>query len=628
MSNYSKSHMYIIKMKNQATVLNKFREYLNRSEDENNPPAYYNLTSATSTHDINVFDSMDADSNYRCALLDYEGEKICCIYWCTCYKYVLGSKKSIHCTMKFKTQEKAIIENFVYNLQLNLERDFPDNSYINLEISEPLIEQMRKFETKPFVQEEVVSEYEELKEESALSPLAQKNHYCRRKYNLKSPQQGGEFQRDHDRIIYSKAFRRMVDKAQIFSSAKGDHYRTRMTHTLIVCQIAKSISYKLKLNSSLAEAIAVGHDLGHTPFGHQGERTLHNILIGKEGFEVDFLSLKSDKHLKDRSILFPYGGFKHNYQSVRVASCLESQYLEIDGLDLSEQTLNGMWMHTRKKDGLDIRAFSDAFLTDQGDVAFTLEGQVVAIADEIAQRSHDIDDAFASHLITPTEFSQYLSLKKSDSLREQIDNLLSNIESLDAQNRLFSDKNELIYTRISSIIVHHFIQDVCSATEEKMKNYDLEQFNKDNHRIHRKLVCFSDLGADLCKYLENIISKKVINSHEVTMFDQNGSNIVLALFKAYYKNPMLLHEGTLQRIWNEYRRQGFEVISFREGNPQLVKDEWENITTTSIPVDTNERTKEHEKILTKRKILVRGICDFISGMTDSYAINEYHKIVS
>lgn len=512
-------------------------------------------------------------------------------------------------------------------MHLNLETDFPDDSYLNFEISKPLIEQMRRFETKPFVQEEVELEYKELEEENTLSPLAQRNQYCRRKYNLKSPQQRGEFQRDHDRIIYSKAFRRMVDKAQIFSSIKGDHYRTRMTHTLIVCQIAKSISHQLKLNSSLAEAIAVGHDLGHTPFGHQGERTLHAILTGKEGFEVDFLSLKPDGPIEDNSFLFPYGGFKHNYQSVRVASYLESQYPEIDGLDLSEQTLNGMWMHTGKKEGLNIQDFSDNFLVEKGDVAYTLEGQVVAVADEIAQRSHDIDDAFASHLITPIELSQYLSLKKSDTLKQEIDKLLAKIKDLDTKNRLFSDKDELIYTQISSIIVHHFIQDVCSATAKRMAAYDINQFRSDNHCIYQKLVWFSDLGEDLCKYLENIISKKVINSHEVTMFDQNGSNIVLALFKAYYKNPMLLHKGTLQHIWNEYRKHDFEVVSFKEGNPQLIKDEWINITTASIPAVAEHRTEKQEKLLQKRIILVRGICDFISGMTDSYAINEYHKIV-
>ena len=428
MPNYSNNKLYIIKMKNQATGLNRFREYLTNSKNNANPPAYYNLTATTSTHDRDVFEEMDDDVHYRCALLDYEGDKISCIYWCICYKYVSKDIQSIHCKLKYKTKEESVIENFVYNLHLNLETDFPGDSYLNFEISEPLIEQMRKFETAPFVQEKVALAYEELEEENGLSPLAQKNQYCRRKYNLRSPQQRGEFQRDHDRIIYSKAFRRMVDKAQIFSSAKGDHYRTRMTHTLIVCQIAKSISHQLKLNSSLAEAIAIGHDLGHTPFGHQGERTLHAILTGKEGFEVNFLSLKSDAPIEDESALFPYGGFKHNYQSVRVASCLESQYPEIDGLDLSEQTLNGMWMHTGKKAGLDIQDFSDSFLTEQGDVAFTLEGQVVAVADEIAQRSHDIDDAFASHLITPVELSQYLSLKKSDALKQEIDKLLAKIE--------------------------------------------------------------------------------------------------------------------------------------------------------------------------------------------------------
>lgn len=624
---HSKNQLYIIKIKNNAPWWTSFREYLVDSMDEKKSPAYYNITSSTSKHDKDLFSEMKCGIKYKCAILDYEDENISCIYWCICNKHQDEKRESISCKLMFKTTEKVIIKNFVYNLHLNLDRDFPENSFLNFEISETLIDQMRRFETIPFVYDNSSSEYKELEEENSLSSLAQKNQYCRRKYNLKSPQQRGEFQRDYDRIIYSKAFRRMVDKAQIFSSIKGDHYRTRMTHTLIVCQIAKSISKNLRLNSSLSEAIAVGHDLGHTPFGHQGERTLHAILTGEEGFEVDFLSLRSDEADEENLNLFPYGGFKHNYQSVRVATCIEEQYPEIDGLDLSEQTLNGMWMHTRKKDGIDIKYFSDEFLSDVGDTAFTLEGQVVAVADEIVQRSHDIDDAFASNLITPTEFSQYLTLKKSEHLKDEINELLGNMDELDCKNRLFSDKNELIYSQISSIIVNYFIKDVCCTTDYKMRKYDIERFNKDNHRIYEKIVCFSDSGIDLCQYLENIISKKVINSHEVTLFDQNGSNIVLALFRAYYKNPMLLHDGTLQRIWNEYRKQGFEVISFKEGNPVLIKDEWRKITTMSIPADSKKRTEEENKTLKKRCILVRGICDFISGMTDNYAINEYKKII-
>lgn len=616
--------VYIIKLKGPATVLDAFRGYLLASENPSKPRAYYNLTEATSTSDNQVFDLMEDGVNYRCAFLDYVDEEITCLYWTACFKFTQGGRRSIHCRLKYKSNDKSVIDNFVYNLQLSLEKDFSADSYINYEISVPLLEQMRKFEEAPFKQEVTEITYEELAEENNLSPLAQRNQYCCRKYNFKESQNRGEFQRDYDRIIYSKAFRRMVDKAQIFSSIKGDHYRTRMTHTLIVCQIARSISRTLKLNSPLAEAIAVGHDLGHTPFGHQGERTLHAILTGKAGFEVENLPIKVEEETEAE---FPYGGFKHNYQSVRVATNLESQYFEIDGLDLSEQTLNGMWMHTGKKEGISIASFSDEFLSDEGDVAFTLEGQVVAVADEIAQRSHDIDDAFASRLIKPSDFAKYLELKKSTQLKEELDNIFKALEELKLKNRLFVDEYAVACAQISSIIVNLFIQDVCAETKKNMDAYSVENFNTNNHRVYEPLVCFSDAGKELCKYLDNIISKRVINSHEVTLFDQNGSGTVLALFRAYYKNPLLLHAGTLQRIWNEYRSQNLETIDFKEGKPEIVKSEWNRITTTPIPADVEKRTAAQSNILRKRIILVRGICDFISGMTDSYALNEYHRIV-
>jgi deoxyguanosinetriphosphate triphosphohydrolase, putative len=616
--------VYIIKMIGQATVLNTFREHLIKSQKDGEPKAYYNITEKTSKADREIFDQMKLETSYSCALLDYTNEDITCLYWAKCEKYISDPYKAMHCKLLYKTENKSIIDNFIYSLQLDLVKDFPEESFINYEISIPLLEQMRKFEKMPYQCETSLLEYPIIKEEETLSNLAQRNHYCRRKYNLRKPKDRGEFQRDYDRIIYSKAYRRMVDKAQIFSSVKGDHYRTRMTHTLIVCQIARSLSSLLGLNSTLAEAIGAGHDLGHTPFGHQGERTLHSILTGKHGFEVNNLAVK----INDEKPEYPYGGFKHNYQSVRVATFLESQYLEIDGLDLSEQTLNGMWMHTEKKTGINIRDFSDKFLSDEGNFAFTLEGQVVAVADEIAQRSHDIDDAFASHLITLSDFTEYLELKKFTQLREKIDNVSKKLEELKEINRLFVDENETIRAQISTIIVNHFIQDVCNATKPKMDGYNVIRFNADNHRVKEKLVSFSDEGESLCKYLDNLIRKKVINSHEVTLFDQNGSNVVLALFKAYYNNPMLLHNGTLKRIWNEYRKNNLETVDFKEGKPEIVKDEWDKITTTSISTNPDKRTNEQEEVLQKRIILVQSICDFISGMTDSYALNEYRRIIS
>ena len=160
-----------------------------------------------------------------------------------------------------------------------------------------------------------------------------------------------------------------------------------------------------------------------------------------------------------------------------------------------------------------------------------------------------------------------------------------------------------------------------------MEKYNVDKFHSDGHKVNEKLVKFSDKGDCLCKYLDNLITKKVINSREVTLFDQNGSSVVLALFKAYYKNPMLLHTGTLKRIWNEYRKNELETIEFKEGKPSIVKSSWEEITTTPIPSNIEERTPEQEVLLKKRCILVRAICDFISGMTDSYAMNEYSKII-
>jgi len=163
-----------------------------------------------------------------------------------------------------------------------------------------------------------------------------------------------EFQRDRDRILHSKAFRRLKHKTQVFISPAGDHYRTRMTHTLEVSQIARTIARALSLNEDLTEAIALGHDLGHTPFGHTGEEILNDLLPG---------------------------GFKHNEQSLRVVEVIEN-------LNLTEETLDGILNHTGKV------------------MPFTLEGQIVKIADRIAYLNHDIDDAIRAGLIKESDLPE------------------------------------------------------------------------------------------------------------------------------------------------------------------------------------------------------------------------------
>lgn len=195
----------------------------------------------------------------------------------------------------------------------------------------------------------------EKREIDSLSSLAAKSSLCiGRRYPEEKCQIRTEFQRDRDRIIHSKAFRRLMHKTQVFLAPEGDHFRTRLTHTLEVSQIARTIARGLNLNEDLTEAIALGHDLGHTPFGHNGEEVLNEIHSG---------------------------GFKHNVQSLRVVDVLESG-TNRKGMNLTEEVRDGILNHTG------------------GTLPFTLEGQIVRLSDRIAYINHDVDDAIRSKVIT------------------------------------------------------------------------------------------------------------------------------------------------------------------------------------------------------------------------------------
>lgn len=191
-----------------------------------------------------------------------------------------------------------------------------------------------------------------------------------------------DFQRDRDRIIHCKAFRRLKHKTQVFLSPESDHYRTRLTHTLEVAQIARTVSRALRLNEDLTEAIALGHDLGHTPFGHAGERALNELLNG---------------------------GFTHFEQSVRVCERLERNGA---GLNLTAEVLDGILHHTR------------------GEWAHTLEGRVVRVCDRVAYINHDIDDAVRGGIITaeqlPREITEHLGATKSERISSLVHSIIEN----------------------------------------------------------------------------------------------------------------------------------------------------------------------------------------------------------
>lgn len=225
--------------------------------------------------------------------------------------------------------------------------------------------------------------YLEELEEKTLSPYAQLSRNSRGRMRPEDKcEVRTDFQRDRDRIIYSKAFRRLKHKTQVFISPEGDHYRTRLTHTLEVAQIARTIARGLRLNEDLTEAIALGHDLGHTPFGHAGERVLNRMVST---------------------------GFRHNDQSVRVVSFLEK---DRRGLNLTWEVLDGIQCHTGEK------------------LPSTLEGQIVRYADKIAYINHDIEDAIRGGILreedVPEEAAAVLGRTSSQRINNMIVNIIEN----------------------------------------------------------------------------------------------------------------------------------------------------------------------------------------------------------
>lgn len=571
-----------------------------------------------------------------------------------------GNSYQIYYSVKNEITSSLVIDNFMKYSNLNIERDFEEDSHISIEDSAPLMKQLLYAVNRPQNIAKEAIKYPHIEAEEKLSEFAQRNEYCLRFFNIfPSSETRSEYQRDYDRLVHSKAFRRMVDKAQIFTSSKGDHYRTRMTHTLCVAQIARSIASRLHMNVPLTEAIALGHDLGHTPFGHQGERTL-------------------DKMARDCANI----GFKHNFQSLNVASVLEEEYIECSGLDLSVQVLEGMWKHTKIRksphDALicDLEGFLPYGISEEArnhlhpenSFCSTVEGQIVFIADEIAQRSHDLDDALSARLLTMDNVIEALSLKKLHTLKAQIEELKSSIYSAQKGQRMFVSERELLVSRVASQVINYFIDDVVKCFEdflaqncEEVKK--IRAFFKANSHVDRQVLHFSAEGQILNDYLETIVAKQVINSPEVAAFDDKAKRVVSKLFELYYDNPRLLHDGTLQRIFIETRKRTNNVIHFQDADIDLVNDEWKRIKNPSnasrfrdlreefpsidftpyqsVPEfkDSLDETSKEYSIVTeyldsclneyreKQKILVRSICDFISGMIDTYATEEYRKLL-
>lgn len=553
----------------------------------------------------------------------------------------INDKNNVEYIMRvYLSKEKEIrtIESIIDKIDLDISKDFDTNCYVIMSDMDSLFDELRE---RVIAQKSTILFYNDegkIHDDGVyqLNSLAQKDNQAIRIYTTDPlGLYRTEFQRDRERVVNCKAFRRMVDKAQIFSAEKGDYYRTRMTHSLEVNQIAKAIAYALKLNLDLTEAIALGHDLGHTPFGHQGERTLDDILCGKIKTGIAI----SDELLHQRC----FGGFKHNYQSAKILTQLEEKYVDSPGLNVTVQVVEGVLKHTRLKPDISLEDFlkpsyiEKIKVSNNGkeEVCATLEGQTVAIADEIAQRGHDVDDALTSGVMSIEEFIDKLKISKCDELKSKIQVEMQTVEN---SERLLIDKKELKIAKIVSCIINYMINSTIEFSKLKIEeNKDLEEITLNNTK---KIIAFSDDVERVNSYLERVVQKKVICNNEVARADYNANMIVKTLFEKYYANPRLLHVGTIHKIFIETllhnnKEVANSAINLDDCSIKIVNKEIEQITKEKIDeekirlyIQSGNITGIEKDIVIfeKRKILIRAIVDYIAGMTDGYALEEYEKL--
>ncbi len=342
------------------------------------------------------------------------------------------------------------------------------------------------------------------------------------------------FQRDRDRIIHCASFRRLKHKTQVFVNTEGDHFRTRITHSIEVAQIARSIAKYLKLNEDLAETLSLAHDLGHTPFGHAGEDAL-------------------DECMKN------YGGFDHNLQTLRIVMFLENKYFKFNGLNLTIETLEGLLKHNGPvKDTLMIKKLI-GLKTFKNKINFNtypfLEAQISTISDDIAYNNHDIQDGMQANLFKLEELIEI--------------DFFKNIY-LKYKKRVNKKNYKIAIYQIIRDSIDLMIRDLLINTQNNIKDLKIKSL-KDVANNNELIVSFSDKLQKAEKEIKYFLRKKMYDNKSVLSKNHRGKMIIMKLFKIIKSNPR-------------------KFLS----KDQLTKDKY------------------------------RAISDFISGMTDRYAINLYN----
>lgn len=365
-------------------------------------------------------------------------------------------------------------------------------------------------------------------EEKILAPYAvHASHSKGRMHAEPEPDYRTCFQRDRDRILHTTAFRRLEYKTQVFINFEGDYYRTRLTHTLEVTQIGRTIARALGANEDLTEAICMAHDMGHPPFGHSGEATLNRLM---------------EEH----------GGFNHNHHSFRIVTEVENRYPDFPGLNLSWEVLEGIVKHETEYDKSDASIFSP-------ELRGHLEAQITNVADELAYTSHDLDDGLRSSLITPE--------------------MLDGIELWEMAASRFRAKG----FKIDDLTRHQIIRELVGIEVDSMIRSSAERIEQSGvqtllelQSLPYNVVGFDDEMTRVNRVLKDFLFKNMYRQYRVVRMQNKAERVLTALFNAYQAEPFMLP-------------------------PQF-----QNLIT--------EKGKE------------RTICDYLAGMTDRFAVEEYQKL--
>ena len=374
----------------------------------------------------------------------------------------------------------------------------------------------------------------EQQEMERLAPYAMKSCDSRgRQYPDDEHSYRTAFQRDRDRVLHTTAFRRLEYKTQVFIITEGDYYRTRLTHTLEVSQIGRTIARALRANEDLTEAICLAHDLGHGPFGHSGEATLNTLM---------------EEH----------GGFDHNHQSLRIVETLEKRYPDFPGLNLTWEVREGLLKHETEYD----RGVAFDFEPDKRG---TLECQIVNLADEIAYSTADLDDGLRSEMIVPSQLADVsLWREVTSELGVQLD---GHIEELDRH-------------RVIRRLVGKAVSDVVQATDERLNTRSIRSVDDVRNQEHN-LIGYSEAMQAKNRELKDFLYRNLYRHWRVMRMATKANYFVTQLFDLFIARHALLPTETQERL--------------------------------AAKIDAGEATH-------------RVICDYIAGMTDRYALQEYQKL--